>query len=218
MRWQEIQERIWQCQVCRGDARVETNVRQQTAQPAGETKLLVISLAPPFVEGVKEKTKAASATTSEDDKLRLFLESALQADWQTLTTSGVTLLHTVKCAIVPVGGGFQNPPAKVVDRCAPIHLAAELRETKPKVVVTLGRMAYRAFCLAAEQLGTGAPPAKLKLSIPPKRAQPGEEGHPIDLLGRTTLLLTSAFPRGPGRKEAIEVVRRAMTTAGVDHP
>ena len=213
--WQEIQERIWQCEACCEDPRVETNIRQQTEQPTVRTKVLVISLAPPFVEGVKEKTKAASATTSADDKLRLFLEGALRADWQTLTGSGVILLHTVKCAIVPVGGGFQNPPSKVVDRCAPVHLAAELRVARPTVVVTFGRMAYRAFCLASRQLGPGMSPAELKLSVPPKRAQPGEEGHPVDLLGQTAVLFASAFPRGRGRREAIEVVRRAVTAAGI---
>jgi hypothetical protein len=68
------------------------NIRQQTNPPPVPTKLLVVSLAPPFVEGVGERKRAESATTSDEDKLRFFLEAALEEDWRTPTDRGITLL------------------------------------------------------------------------------------------------------------------------------
>ena len=142
--------------------------------------------------------------------LRSFLEAVLEADWPTLTDQGVFLLHAVKCAIVPIEGGFQNPPAAVVDRCAPVHLRAELGELMPEVVVTLGDRAYRAFSRAVS-----TEYAQLALSKPPKAAMPGQQGFLIRLQGRTMLLPTSRFPRGAGRIEATAVVRRAAAVARI---
>ena len=208
--WQRIQDRIWECTACDGQSRVELNIRQQTDPPPVRTALLVISLAPPFGEDVKERTKAPSATTSGQDKLRLFLEEALGAKWQTLTDRGVILLHAVKCAIRPIKGGFQNPPASIVDRCAPVHLAAELRQVGPEVVVALGRMAYRALRIAV-----GDEDLQLMLSSPPKAAMPGQAGYPLCLHGRSMILYTSRFPPGSGRKEAMAVIRRAAAAARI---
>jgi len=207
--WHQIQEGIWQCTACDGQSRVELNIRQQTDPPV-RVRLLVISLAPPFEEGVEKKTRASSATRSDQDKLRLFLEEALGDTWHRLTDRGVALLHAVKCAIRPIEGGFQNPPASVVDRCAPVHLAAELRQVGPEVVVALGRMAYRAFRMAV-----GEEDPRLMLSKPPKEAMPGQAGYSLYLRGRSALLYTSQFPRGSGRMEATAVIRRAAVAAHI---
>src|SRR5262245_55390515 len=137
--WPDIQAHIWECTRCQGHGRAAVNIRQQTDVPPPDTRLVVISLAPPFVASVETKTRAASATTSPDDKLRLFLEEASGLEWSDLVKQEVALLHAVKCAIVPTEEGFQNPPPEIVDRCAPVHLAAELGEVRPRAVVTLGQ-------------------------------------------------------------------------------
>ena len=186
MNWRDIQCGVWRFDACHD----------------------VISLAPPYAANVVAKTKAASATGSESDKLRMFLEEAFNDSWQAITDRGVTLLHAVKCAIVPSEGGFQNPPAAVVDRCAPVHLAAEL-------VVTLGQMGYRAFCRAANTVRTSDERLDLRLSAPPPDAQRSESGQALNLGMRRVTLFASPFPRASGRVEATATIRHAARHAGV---
>jgi uracil-DNA glycosylase len=207
--WPEIQAEIWACTRCQGHERAAVNLRQQTDAPPSDTKLLVISLAPPFVADVKQKTRAASATTSAEDKLRLFLEEASGMGWSDLVKQKVALLHAVKCAIVPTEEGFQNPPPGIVDRCAPVHLAAELGEVQPHAVVTLGQMAYRAFYHAAKTHSGGSSGPELKLSSPPKDARLGGDGHRMMLGGRPVTLFAAPFP-SPNPKIAQVAKRRSI--------
>jgi hypothetical protein len=108
---------------------------------------------------VDEKVKAASVPTDGNDRLRAFLTKTLQGDWAALIGRGVAVLHAVQCAIVPKSREederqHQNPPRRVVTRCAPPHFAEEFREVKAPVVVTLGTAALHAVRIAC---GKSAP-------------------------------------------------------------
>jgi len=213
-RWRQVQLDVWTCVACQGDARVETNLRQQTELVPRPARLLVVSLAPPFTR-VTSRTRAASATSDSSDTLRGFLEDVLRINWDEATNRGVALLHAVKCAIVPAAGGFQNPPPRVVDRCAPRHLRHEIMILAPSVVVTLGRMAYRAFVLAVAPTLEARRAAALRLSVPPVASEAAHQGHTVDLAGRRFALFTGPFIRGRGRGGAAAAVERAATAAGV---
>jgi uracil-DNA glycosylase len=144
--WEGLQRAIWDCATCDSDVRVASNIRQQTEAPFNACKLLIVSLAPPFVEHVSAKQRAKSVTNDPADRLRRFLVDVL-GPWDVLAGQGLVVLHAVKCAMRPAGG-FQNPPADVVDVCASVHLAGELRGIRPRVIVTLGDRAYRALLRA----------------------------------------------------------------------
>lgn len=117
--WGEVQKRIWSCEKCNGISRVECHLRQQTNAPnVRPVRLLILAIAPPFRQGLTDKTIAASALNDPQDNLRLFVEQTLEKPWSSLIDQGLFLLHSVKCAIVPDKYGFQNPPNKVVDLCA----------------------------------------------------------------------------------------------------
>jgi len=81
--WEETQRAVWSCTRCEGHPRVELNIRQQTEVIVPPTKLLVISLAPPFARGVTTKIRASSVTNNPEDPLRRFLQEALGFSWFT---------------------------------------------------------------------------------------------------------------------------------------
>jgi len=203
--WAAVQRNIWQCVLCRRHPRVECNTRQLTDRPCHPTRLLIVSLAPPFAPGRASQEPARSVTNDSADHLRLFLEATL-GPWSVLTAAGLTALHAVKCAIVPDDSGFQNPPRDVVDACAPLHLGAELSLIEPVAAVTLGAQAYRAIVVA---LASSAPP--LLLTRPPNEAV---TRRGFDVPGRFTLF-AAPFIRGAGRWTAAELIRAAARKAGV---
>ncbi len=212
--WEEIQDAVRACTACAGNARVAANVRQQTDAPRQATKLLIVSLAPPF-SVVVGRALAASATNDPNDPLRLFVERELGRSWEDLTRRGLALLHAVKCAITPTSAGFQNPPAKVVDACAPRHLAHELLTLKPDVVLALGGRAYRAVVRSVEALGGAAGDRSLRLTRPPPAARLEGDGYPVRLPSAGFRLFASGFIRGRGRREAARALTRAAVLAGV---
>jgi hypothetical protein len=213
--WPSIQDRIWRCRDCHGDTRVATNIRQSTPAPIPFAKLLVVSLAPPFIEGVTVKTEAQSVSNNPEDHLRQFLQNVLRQPWRDVLAAGVIVLHAVKCGIIPTDEGFQNPPPRVVDRCARQHLAAEFRNVRAPVVVTLGAMAYRAVYQSAMAINGFVKPRELKLSEPPTAALASADGYQIQLPDFAFKLFAGPFIRGAGRKEAERRLMRAAATAGV---
>src|SRR5882724_2122292 len=94
--WAGIQRAIWDCTTCVSDGRVASNIRQQTDVPSNACRLLIVSLAPPFVEGVLAKQRAKSVTNDDADGLRKFLVEAL-GPWDVLVGHGLVVLHAVKC-------------------------------------------------------------------------------------------------------------------------
>ncbi|PYN98203.1 MAG: hypothetical protein DMD91_15685 [Candidatus Rokuibacteriota bacterium] len=205
--WDTAQQEIWRCTTCEADPRVAVNVRQQTEPPARPVSLLIVTLAPPFVTA-RERSRAASATNDETDRIRWFIEDTLGAPWTMLSDGGVFLLHAVKCAIVRDAHGSQNPPARTVDRCAPQHLASELNVIRPRVLVTMGRMAYRAVVRALEVS------PRLALTEPPMVAR--TDGSLIDSAGQSFRLFASPFIRTPRlRTIAAEILTRAARVAGI---
>jgi len=133
--WNEVQGRIWDCELCCEHERIACTIRQQTEAPKRSVKLMLIGVAPPYVSGVKAKSVAKSATNDDDDNLRkLFVVATLGLSWADLLDRGLFLVHAVKCAIVPKDR-HQNPPDKVVDACAPLYLAGELKLTMPDRIV-----------------------------------------------------------------------------------
>jgi uracil-DNA glycosylase len=142
--WNEIQGRIWCCNLCCGRKRVACNIRQRTEVPSQPVKLMLVGVAPPYVKDVATRTLAKSATNDANDNLRSFIVAALGGPWDDLFARGLLLIHSVKCAIVPKDG-HQNPPDDVVDVCVPPHLAHEIQLTRPAVVVVFGKAPYRAL-------------------------------------------------------------------------
>ncbi|MGH7312445.1 MAG: uracil-DNA glycosylase family protein [Candidatus Rokuibacteriota bacterium] len=195
------------------------DVRQQTDPPSRPpTRLLVVSLAPPFKE-VVGRTRADSATNNPDDALRRFLEGALRRRWDELVHSGVALLHAMKCAVVPDSEGFQNPPADVVDLCAPRHLAREIRVLRPTVVATLGRMAYRAVARALAATPGVPHDPEIRLTKPPGAAQEVGNGYTVRLASGASLrLFVGPFIRGGGQDQAKRMIRSAAIAGGVSRP
>jgi uracil-DNA glycosylase len=153
-RFDDIQAAVWACTRCDGDREVEVRVRQQTPMPPADARLLVVATAPPYQRQISHKMKALSVHTDSKDRLRAFFVRALGQEWDELLRSGLAVLHAVKCAIVPKTAEederqHQNPPRRVVTRCAPPHFAEEFRELNAPVVVTLGvaaLVAVRAAC------------------------------------------------------------------------
>jgi len=206
-RWDAAQQSIWRCTACDADSRVAVNVRQQTESPARPISLLIVTLAPPFATA-RERSRAASATNDANDAVRRLIEDTLGAPWAALADGGVFLLHAVKCAIVPNPHGSQNPPARTVDRCAPQHLASELDVIKPLVLVTMGRMAYRAVVRALEAS------SRLTLTEPPVVAR--TDGFLVDGAGQSFRLFASPFIRTPRlRTIAAATLTRAARVSGI---
>lgn len=143
--WEEIQREIWNCSVCEGKSGVELRIRQQTKALSGQTKLLVVAVAPPFQLNVPRKVIARSVTNSPDDPLRQFLQKVFGSSWDNLAAQGLGVIHAVKCAVTPNEEGFQNPSLEMIDICAPRHFAQEFIRLKPPVVIALGGAARRAI-------------------------------------------------------------------------
>ena len=205
-RWDTAQQGIWRCTTCDADPRVAVNVRQQTESPARPVSLLIVTPAPPFATA-RERSRAASATNDANDAVRRFIEDTLGAPWAALSDGGVGLLHAVKCAIVPDPHGSQNPPARTVDRCAPQHLASELNVMKPRVLVTMGGMAYRAVVRALAS-------SRLTLTEPPLVAR--TDGFLVDGAGQSFRLFAAPFIPTPRlRTIAAAILRRAARVAGI---
>jgi uracil-DNA glycosylase len=143
--WQTAQDTIWACELCRDHKRVACNIRQQTEVPARDLKLLLVGIAPPYVSGVLQKTRARSATNQPDDNLRkLFILATIPGAWEDLLARGLFLIHSVKCAIT-VEDRHQNPPDDVVDACALPHFVQEVTLMRPPRVVVFGKAPYRAL-------------------------------------------------------------------------
>jgi uracil-DNA glycosylase len=201
--WKEIQESIWNCSLCGSNPRVQFNVREQTQRPKVPVKLLIVSIAPSFVDS-PTKMKAETVLTEDANNLRNVIEECLGIHWDNLLKRNVAVLHAVKCAIVPQNG-YESPPRGVIDTCSSRHFARELRLLQPAVVVTLGRIALRAV-----------------LNIPNIRA-PKEFRTAMPLRGDFAVslddfkfsLFVSRFIRIDSRAQAQNDLRRAADAAGV---
>jgi len=203
--WREIQGNIWECSACEGNPNVELNIRQQTDSSLTAPRLLVVAVAPPHLPDISHKVAAKSVTNNSVDRLRMFLEDALEVPWEELQSRGLIVLHAVKCAIIPNELGFQNPSPAIVDTCAPRHLALEFDILRPPIVLALGSTARRAIC----KMPDCHKPHAIKLSGPPE----GE--HTVPYKGRFFKLIVTRFPRGAGKRQARIDLNKAATLAGI---
>jgi uracil-DNA glycosylase len=213
--WQAIQGRLWECDACRGHARVEINVRQQTPAPTMTTNLLFVGVAPPDQGNRAVRTAAKSATNDTGDNLRTFIEAAAALRWDDLIGNGAFLVHAVKCAIVPDRDGFQNPPTEVVDRCCSVWFAEELQLLRPASIVALGGAARRAVLrhpsvTAPRGVGVSKSLEKLQESWP--------HGIPCKLGSDAFTLHPAPFPRSAmAKQKATIIIREATRLAGLDN-
>jgi uracil-DNA glycosylase len=208
VQWQAIQERIWACEACKGHARVEINVRQQTPAPTMPIALLFVGIAPPDQGSPGIRTAAKSATNDPGDNLRKFIEAAAVSRWDDLIADHAFLIHAVKCAIVPDEEGFQNPPNEVVDRCCPVGFADELLSLRPARIVALGGTARRAVLkhpsvTAPRGVGVSKTLEKLKEAWP--------KGIPCKLGSSEFTLHPAPFPRTAAAKQNTAVIIREAT-------
>lgn len=209
---QAIQSSIWDCEVCVGDKRVETRLRQQTRNFPARTRLLVVATAPPYRREVLRKMEAASVHSDPRDRLRAFLVKTIGLGWEDLLNDGLAVAHAVKCAIVPKDRDederqHQNPPQAITTKCARLHFAREFRELRAPVVITLGtaaRLAVRRAC------GIDAPLA-LKL---PLKAIAVSAVFPIDSKGMQFQLIASSHPFSDAERARGDLLR-AATIAGL---
>ena len=214
--WRTVQDAIWACEVCRGHRRVACDIRQQTGAPDQDVKLLLVGIAPPYVAGTVQKTRARSATNHPDDNLRkLFILATLPGTWEDLLARGLFLIHSVKCAIT-VEDRHQNPPDHVVDACAPPHFVQEVKLMRPPRVVVFGKAPYRALLKvpgvrAPSGLGVSARVATL--------VDKTRGGLELQADGWKFNVHVSPFPleRKKPNPVAQEVLREAAKLAGVRH-
>jgi uracil-DNA glycosylase len=214
MEWNEVQGRIWCCELCRGHERVACDIRQRTEPPNRSVKLMLIGVAPPHVKDITTKAAASSATNDEDDNLRkLFVVATLGLPWGDLLGRGLFLVHGVKCAIVPKDR-HQDPPDDVVDVCAPLHFADELRLTRPLRIVAFGGAPHRALAKVPEiTLPKGLGVSKRVGELVAKT----RGGVELQAGGWTSRLHVSPFPLN-GKKPnpvAAEVLREAARLSGL---
>ena len=73
--WEEIQTRIWKCEICKGHPRVKINIRQQTPSPSKPLAFLLVGVAPPYQGCSSDRIVAKSATNDPGDNLRKFIEA-----------------------------------------------------------------------------------------------------------------------------------------------
>lgn len=158
-----------------------------------------------FPQGQTAKSVASSATNDPRDNLRIFIGQSLGKSWPDLLDRGFPLLHSVKCAIVPDGDGFQNPPHKVVDLCASAYLSEEIHILHPTIILALGGTARRAV---TRYLGSNKPKG-LRVS------GPLEGDFVIDIDGKKIQVIVTRFIRGRGKTVAKIALRRAADLAGV---
>lgn len=213
VQWPAIQERIWACEACKGHARVEINIRQQTPAPSMATTLLFVGVAPPDQGSPAARTVAKSATNDPGDNLRKFIEAAAVLRWDDLIAKGAFLIHAVKCAIVQDEEGFQNPPNDVVDRCCSVGFVDELQLLRPARVVALGGAARRAVLkhpsvTAPRGVGVSKTLEKLQESWP--------QGIPCKLGSCEFTLHPAPFPRSAAaKKKAAVLIRGVACLAGL---
>ena len=213
VQWQAIQKRIWACEACKGHARVEINIRQQTPAPRMGAALLFVGVAPPDQGSPAVRTVAKSATNDPRDNLRQFIEAAATLRWDDLIAKGAFLIHAVKCAIVPNEDGFQNPPNDVVDPCCSVGFADELQLLRPARVVALGGAARRAVLkhpsvTAPRGVGISKTFEKLQESWP--------QGIPCKLGSDEFTLHPAPFPRSAAAKQkAAVIIREVARLAGL---
>jgi len=214
--WQVLQDTIWGCELCRQNERIACNIRQQTEPPVRDVKLLLAGIAPPFVEGIVQKTPARSATNNPDDNLRKrFILATLPASWEDLLTQGLFLIHSVKCAIT-VEDRHQNPPDKTVNDCAPPHFVQEIQLIQPSRVVVFGKAPYRAVL----KIPGVKPPRSLGVS-----ARVGtlvdrtRGGLALQADAWKFCIHVSPFPFQGGKLNPLaqEVLREAAKLAGLPH-
>jgi uracil-DNA glycosylase len=211
--WEDIQAKIWTCDLCCKRERVACNIRQQTQKPDRPVKLLLIGIAPPYVSGVTQKTRAKSATHDANDNLRKFIEGTLHYSWNDLLLRGLFFVHSVKCAIVPKDR-HQNPPDDVVDACAPQYFGEELKFIQPPRVVAFGKASHRALVrvpgvTAPKDLGVSKPVATLV-----KQTRGGLE---VQANGWEFQSHVSPFPLVAGKPDpvAADVLREAAQLSGI---
>jgi uracil-DNA glycosylase len=211
--WSTVQQRIWECEACRGHRRVEVNVRQQTGGPERDTALLFIGVAPPDQGSPCGRTRAKSAINDPGDNLRHFIERATALQWEGLISSGAFLIHAVKCAIVADEDGFQNPPNDVVDRCCPIGFNDELRLLRPARIVALGGAARRAVLKhpsVTTPLGIGVSKTFKQLE------ESWPQGIRCHLANSEFTLHSAPFPRSAtAKRKAAAILREAVRLAGL---
>jgi hypothetical protein len=213
--WDETQQAIWDCRPECKTERVVSNIRQQTDKPK-LAKLLIVAIAPPFMPGVSAQTKALSVTTDPEDRLRRFLvRDAFGLSWQELIDCGLSVLHGVKCGIVPDKYGSQNPPYTVVDVCAPRHFADEFHLLRPSVVVTLGKMPYRGLVRTLEKFRGDDARSELLLTQPPKDSLPGRDGYVVRGWDDYTFTLFYSRFALKFPAEASSVLQRAAKLSGL---
>jgi uracil-DNA glycosylase len=156
--------------------------------------------------------KALSVHTDSKDRLRAFFVRALGQEWDELLRSGLAVLHAVKCAIVPKTAEederqHQNPPRRVVTRCAPPHFAEEFRELNAPVVVTLGVAA-----LVAVRAACGSSSPKF-LTLPLKEFEE-DDLFRVSVGDRTFDLIVTTHPFADWAR-AMRDVRRAAALARI---
>lgn len=211
--WKDIQDRVWACDLCRDQIRVALNIRQQTEAPAQTVKLLLVGIAPPYIDGVTEKVPALSATNDPEDNLRRFILATLLTSWESLLAQGLFLVHSVKCAITRKAG-HQNPPNKVVDLCATPHFVNEIEFIRPQRVVVFGKAPYRAILQVP---GVQAPQGLGVSTAVGTLVERTKGGLEIQATGWSFILHVSPFPLG--RKKinplAQEVLKEAARLARI---
>jgi uracil-DNA glycosylase len=212
--WNEVQARIWRCELCRRLDRVACDIRQRTEGPAQPVKLMLVGVAPPHVNGVTTQAVANSATNDLNDNLRLFVEDALGVSWSDLLERGLFLIHGVKCAIVPERG-HQNPPNGVVDTCASRHFADEIRLTRPSGVVVFGKAPYRAL-LTVPGVGPSMPRRLGTSSSVATLVERTGDGVEVDAGQWSFRLYVSPFPLR-ARQLASDILRGAAREVGIVH-
>ena len=211
--WEEIQNKIWDCEACRTHPRVAIKIRQRTMPPKMSVSLLLVGLAPPHEDGVSVRKVAQSATNDPADKLRLFVEATLARRWDDLAGKGLFLIHAVKCAIVPNADGSQNPPPRVVDCCNPVGFSPEFQSLRPPRVVTLGDMARRAVLRTPGVIVPRRVNRTTKLGV---LLELWPEGIPCKLGDGPFTLHPARFPRTAVTKTAAAaVIRKAAQLAAL---
>ena len=210
--WNEIQRRIWDCDLCVDNKRVACNIRQQTEAPVRPVKLILIGVAPPYVKNIQTKAVAKSAINDPKDNLRTFVQTALSCPWETLLERGLYLIHGVKCAIVPENR-HQNPPTDVIDACAPPHFVQEILITRPSTVVVFGKAPFRALLRVPDV--RPSLPQGLNLSCSVARlVDTTTGGLEVNANNWHFRLYGSPFPL-QAQKQSAEILREAAREAGV---
>lgn len=213
VQWQAIRERVWACEACKGQARVEINVREQTPAPALPIALLFAGVAPPDQGSPANRIAAKSATNDPEDNLRKFIEAVTDSRWDDLIAEHAFLIHAVKCAIVPDEEGFQNPPNEIVDRCCPVGFADELLFLRPARIVGFGAAARRAIL---KHPSVTAPPGVGVSKTIEKLKEAWPKGIPCRLGSCEFTLHPAPFPRSAAAKQdAAVIIREATRLAGL---